>query len=127
MDPVRVQLPNAAWHCTTCFSTVAELVQKIDSFSHQEFNKPEFKDANAIVDRVRNGKDVFDREYPYERLEQQQLDAPEYLLQHRRKFAYLVDRDPPNANFWDYRPTGDGNTYDKTATDESTPAMHFGW
>ena len=94
--------PNASWHCTTCFQTVAELITKIDYFSHQEFNEPRFKDPDDVVRRVRNGIDVFERETKYDKVPQDQLDVPSYLRQHPERFSYLLDRDPPNANFRDY-------------------------
>lgn len=94
--------PNASWHCTTCFQTVAELITKIEYFSHQEFNEPQFKDPDDIVRRVRNGTDVFERGTKYDKIPQDQLDVPEYLKQHPERFSYLVDRDPPNGNFRDY-------------------------
>jgi len=94
--------PNASWHCTTCFQTVAELITKIEYFSHQEYNEPQFKDPDEIVRRVRNGIDVFERGTKYDKLSQDQLDVPQYLKQHPERFSYLLDRDPPNANFRDY-------------------------
>lgn len=51
-------LRDSAWHCSYCFPTVAEIVKKITSFSHTEFDKPEFKDPVKIVERVRNGRDM---------------------------------------------------------------------
>lgn len=93
---------NASWHCTTCFQTVAELITKIEYFSHQEWNDEQFKDPDDIVRRVRNGTDVFERGTPYVKIPQDQLDVPAYLKQHPERFSYLLDRDPPNANFRDY-------------------------
>ena len=79
-----------------------EFVHKIESFSHQEFNKPEYKDPKAVIRRVQNGTDPFDRGFPYEKIPQDKMDAPEYLLNNPDRFPYLLDRDAPNANFRDY-------------------------
>lgn len=49
---------HGAWHCSYCFSTMEETVGKVNSFSHQELNKPEFKDPKKILQRVRFGKDL---------------------------------------------------------------------
>ncbi|KAK5072648.1 hypothetical protein LTR64_004877 [Lithohypha guttulata] len=119
MDGVAYQFGNASWHCTNCFSTVADFVTKIKSFSHTDYNKPEFADPDEIVRRVRNGLDVFDRDYPYQRVESKQMDAPRYVIENRRKFGYLVDRDPPNANLYDYSATDDQDGYDKSEVDDS--------
>ncbi|CAI4212599.1 unnamed protein product [Parascedosporium putredinis] len=77
---------RGAWHCSYCFSTMEETVGKVKSFSHQEFNKPEFKDPAKILQRVRFGTDFFDRKtsvYDYVRNNQDRplnanyLDIPE--------------------------------------------------
>jgi len=34
---------------------------KLENFSHQEFNKVEFTDEKLIEYRIKNGKDLFDR------------------------------------------------------------------
>jgi beta-1,4-mannosyl-glycoprotein beta-1,4-N-acetylglucosaminyltransferase len=95
---------NAGWHCSYCFSTVAEMATKINSFSHAELNKDEFKDPDKIVGRVRLGKDMFDREEEhFDRIEDNP-DVPKFLVENSRQFSYLLNRDPPNANFKDYVP-----------------------
>lgn len=96
-------LYNAGWHCSYCFPTVAELVTKIKSFSHSELDREEFTDEAKIVERVRAGADMFDRpEEQFDRVEQN-LDIPRFLLDHPEKYAYMLDRDPANANFRDYK------------------------
>lgn len=52
---------NAAWHCSSCFSTIREMRRKMESFSHTNLNKGEFRMAGRIVDRVGRGKDLWDR------------------------------------------------------------------
>ena len=97
-------LYNAGWHCSYCFSTVEELVNKINSFSHKEYNRDEYKDRDNIVKRVRKGMDMFDR--PNEQLDrvEDNPDVPQFLLKNQKQYAYMLDRDPPNANFKDYTP-----------------------
>jgi beta-1,4-mannosyl-glycoprotein beta-1,4-N-acetylglucosaminyltransferase len=94
---------NAGWHCSSCFSTVAEMATKIESFSHTEYNQPEFREPREIVSRVRNGVDLFDRGGEiYERTVV--MDVPKYLEENREKFAFMLDRDPEDGNFRDYTP-----------------------
>lgn len=94
---------NASWHCSSCFSTVGEVVRKIKSFSHTEYDKPEFCEPREIVRRVRNGLDLFDRESEkYEKMAV--TDVPSYLRKNEARFSFLLDRDPENANFVDYTP-----------------------
>ncbi|RAK81617.1 glycosyl transferase family 17 protein [Aspergillus fijiensis CBS 313.89] len=101
-NPTGLDLGNASWHCSSCFSRVAELVQKIRGFSHTEYNRPEFVEPREIVRRVRHGLDLFDREgQEYEKVAHV-TDVPEYLKRNARRFAFLLDRDPQDANFEDY-------------------------
>jgi beta-1,4-mannosyl-glycoprotein beta-1,4-N-acetylglucosaminyltransferase len=102
----KANLWNAAWHCSSCFATVEEMVTKITSFSHVGWNQPQFRNAAEIVQRVRNGLDLFDRKGEnYDRVESND-DIPEYIKMHEDEFSYMLDRDPPNANFRDYTPEG---------------------
>lgn len=99
-------LENSSWHCSSCFSTVAEMQNKIGSFSHTEYDQPDFREPSQIVRRVRNGLDLFDRESEkYEKVDMGR-NLPKYLLANRDQFSYMLNRDPLNANFRDYhRPT----------------------
>ena len=95
-------LYHAGWHCSYCFSTVEEMVVKIKSFSHQELDRDEFKDKEQILNRVRNGTDLFGRDdVRFDRVEDNP-DVPEFILNQKDRYNYLIDRDPPNANFRDY-------------------------
>ncbi|KAL2123193.1 hypothetical protein VTJ04DRAFT_3648 [Mycothermus thermophilus] len=97
-------LRNASWHCSSCFATIRELVNKMGSFSHVGLNKERFRDPEHIVDRVRNGKDLWDRKGEfYDRIENNE-DVPEFLKHNRDRFGYMLDRDGPGAGFLDYQP-----------------------
>lgn len=92
---------NAAWHCSSCFSHISTLLHKLASFSHREYNKQEFREKAAIIYKVRNGLDLFDRWFQnYDRVEGN-LDVPMYVMKNVTRFGYLLDRDPINANFED--------------------------
>jgi beta-1,4-mannosyl-glycoprotein beta-1,4-N-acetylglucosaminyltransferase len=98
----RADLWNASWHCSSCFATIEQMVNKLSSFSHTELNLPEFRVPARIVRIVRNGLDLCDREDElYDRVESNS-DIPEYIRAHKEKFSYMIDRDPANANFQDY-------------------------
>lgn len=95
---------NAAWHCSSCFATIAEMLDKMKSFSHTNLNAERFRDRERIVQRIREGKDLWDRWFQwYKRVEGNQ-DLPVYLKQEAGKgrFGYMVDRDGKGAGFTDY-------------------------
>lgn len=101
MGEVDGEVFNAGWHCSSCLASLDDMVNKVTSFSHQEFNTPEFTNSLKILQRVRDGLDPYNRtEKIYDRIDNNP-DVPHYLLKHRDQFAYLLDRDPPNANFKD--------------------------
>ena len=98
------QILHAGWHCSSCLSSFKEMAKKIDSFSHNELNKPEFKNPKEVLRRVREGRDPYDRPKKiYDRIDNNR-DVPQYLVENPKDFAYLLDRDPPSANFKDYDP-----------------------
>ena len=80
------QIYNAGWHCSYCFSTVEEMVTKIKSFSHKELDREEFTNRDKIVQRVRAGEDMFDRqEEHFDRVEDNP-DVPAFLVRNRKTF-----------------------------------------
>jgi len=51
---------HGGWHLSY-FMSAEQIANKIRSFSHQEYNTPDFTDPKAISDRIRDYKDLFDR------------------------------------------------------------------
>ena len=99
----QMELYNAAWHCSSCMQTMQHMVNKIESFSHKGYNQPYFLDPQRLLQKVRKGEDLFERDTEvFDRLDDN-MDVPKYLLQegNSQKFAYMLDRDPPDANFQD--------------------------
>lgn len=97
----KANLWNAGWHCSTCFETVDQVLTKMDSFSHTSLNGEQFRDRKRIVDKIRQGLDLWDREGEiYDRVEENE-DIPGFLKTDRERFNYLLDRDGPNAGFKD--------------------------
>lgn len=106
----KADLWNSSWHCSTCFSSIEETTTKLASFSHTTLNQEAFRQPGWVVNRVRNGLDLFNRETEfYDKIKGKNWDVPQFLLHYmdstsdgdRRRFAHLLDRDPPNANFVD--------------------------
>jgi beta-1,4-mannosyl-glycoprotein beta-1,4-N-acetylglucosaminyltransferase len=101
---------SAGWHCSYCFRTLAEIVSKVKSFSHQEMNTPDFTDPRKILERVRTGRDMFARWNMF-RIENN-VDVPETVVKERKKWKYMLDRDGENAGFedaWELIGEGDGD------------------
>lgn len=82
---------------------MAELKNKIISFSHKPFNQPYYLETERILGHVRKGEDLFEREGEvYDRVDDNS-DVPMFLREeeNRQRFAYMLDRDPQNGNFQD--------------------------
>jgi len=95
-------IDNASWHCSSCFSTIEEMLVKMASFSHSEYNLDKFRQKPGIVDRMRKGLDLWDRaDQTYDRVSDN-MDVPLYVKDNAERFHYLLDRDGPSAGFEDY-------------------------
>jgi len=105
----KADLWNAAWHCSSCFATIEEMLLKMKSFSHVEYNEERFREKKRIVEYIRKGKDLWDRWGQwYDRVDKNE-DVPAYLKKEGmgERFGYMLDRDGPNAGFVDYKPDED--------------------
>lgn len=61
MDGKRqIRIPNAGYHLSYGFS-VDDIVRKIESFSHQEFNTPRYKSREHIMRSIENEEELFYR------------------------------------------------------------------
>ncbi|KAK1238962.1 hypothetical protein MKX08_006023 [Trichoderma sp. CBMAI-0020] len=93
---------NAAWHCSSCFATIEQFLNKMASFSHVWMNDEYYRDRDVIADAVREGRDVWGRKIDtFERVERN-LDVPAVLLRERSKYKYMLDRSGRSAGFTDY-------------------------
>lgn len=70
------RIPKAGWHFSFLMD-YEDIINKIESFSHTEYNLDEFKDLEKIRYRIENGIDPFDR-FP---LKWQNIDKsyPKYI------------------------------------------------
>lgn len=53
-------IPNGGWHLSY-FGGASQIKNKIQNFSHQEFNTPEYTDETKIAERIKSGTDLFGR------------------------------------------------------------------
>lgn len=79
---------NGGWHFTS-MGGVERILDKIKSFSHQEFNHTDFLDPHHVSDAINQGKALFDQS---EKLKFVALDDsyPRYLLEHPEKFSAWI-------------------------------------
>lgn len=82
-------IPNAGWHFTY-LGGAKKIIEKLESFSHTEYNLKEYKDENKIKDIIKSGKDLFGREMEFEVVDDCK-SLPKYLQQEeaQQKFKDL--------------------------------------
>ncbi|CAG7562871.1 unnamed protein product [Fusarium equiseti] len=95
-------LENAGWHCSSCFATIEQFLNKMASFSHAWMNREAFRDRDRIAHAVRQGVDLWGRKQDtFTRIENN-VDLPNCLLEEQEWFRYMLDRDDETAGFADY-------------------------
>ena len=79
---------NGGWHFCN-LKTPAELVKKISSFCHGEFNKDEFKDEKLILEKIEKLEDIFDRSIKYKKIS---IDNsfPQYLVLNEKNYLNWI-------------------------------------
>jgi beta-1,4-mannosyl-glycoprotein beta-1,4-N-acetylglucosaminyltransferase len=86
------KIADGGWHFTWMFSA-EDIVKKIESTAHQEFNQARYKDKNYILKTIRSGKDIVK---PHSRYRPQKIDTtfPLYVQKNRALFAdWIIDPD----------------------------------
>ncbi len=79
---------NGGWHFS--FLKKPEKIRtKINSYSHQEFNKEKFTDIASIESRIKNKKDLFDRNIEY-RVVKLDDSFPKYIVDNEEKYKSWI-------------------------------------
>ena len=81
-------IENGGWHFAY-LGNPANISKKIKSFSHGEFNKINFTNQENIKKKIDMGKDIFDREIIYKKV---QIDNsfPKYIIENKEKFKEWI-------------------------------------
>jgi beta-1,4-mannosyl-glycoprotein beta-1,4-N-acetylglucosaminyltransferase len=80
--------PNGGWHFSY-LGGARKIREKLDAFSHQELNKPEFTDAKHLTHAMREGSDLFGRDFAAFELVAMS-DLPAHIVKHRNRFRNLL-------------------------------------
>ncbi|KAG0041890.1 hypothetical protein BGZ83_001192 [Gryganskiella cystojenkinii] len=89
-------------HCSFCFPTLDMILNKMSSYSHQEFNTEQNRDKKMLLDRARSGVDVFARWTENMDYIENNTDVPDYIRRNPEKFHFMLKRRGlPNAGFED--------------------------
>ncbi len=77
-------IKHGGWHFTW-MAGIDKIIQKLESYAHQEYNKAEYKDPKLIKEKIAAGFEIFN---PKARCIPQKLDNsfPKYLVQNQDKY-----------------------------------------
>ena len=69
--------------------SIENISKKIKSFAHGEFNKPNLTNPETIKEKINMGKDIFDREISYKKV---QIDNsfPKYIVDNKEKLKEWI-------------------------------------
>jgi beta-1,4-mannosyl-glycoprotein beta-1,4-N-acetylglucosaminyltransferase len=81
-------IKDGGWHFTWIFS-IENIIKKIESTAHQEFNHEEHKNPERIIALIKSGHDI---NKPEARYQLQKIDSqfPDYLLLNIQNFSKFI-------------------------------------
>lgn len=85
-----VLIDEGGWHFGF-LGGVKKIIEKLEAFSHNEFNKPEFKNEEVILEAINSGKDILGRGLYCEFIP---IDSsfPEYIINNKEKYKHLIKK-----------------------------------
>ena len=68
LDKINLQIIKGGWHFSF-LQTPKDIIKKIQSYSHGEFNQLEFTNEKKIEEKIIMGKDIFNRNFNLQKIE----------------------------------------------------------
>lgn len=81
-------LRDAGWHFSY-FMEISDIQRKVQSFSHQEFNKDQWTNTNHIKECIAQGKDIFERGGSEQLVHDENISFPDLFSSYRGEIDYL--------------------------------------
>ena len=88
IDKPKTQIIKGGWHFSFLQSP-KDILKKVKSFSHGEFNTDEIADEKNIKFRISNNEDIFDRGIRLKKIEINS-DYPEYIVNNINKLSEWI-------------------------------------
>ena len=77
-------IKNGGWHFSFLYD-VDGIIKKISSFQHTEFDKEEFKNKEQIELKIKEGKDIFNRNFNFKKINLDE-NFPDFIVQNKNKY-----------------------------------------
>ena len=81
-------IKNGGWHFTYLMSP-KHISNKIKNSAHSEFNNKQFNNINNIKNKIKNLKDLFNRNYLFKKVNVDN-SYPKYILANMKKFQKWI-------------------------------------
>ena len=81
-------IEDGGWHFSNIM-TPQQISEKIKSFAHSEYNKPEFKNIENIKNKIQEKKDIFNRNFEFKKLNSEK-ELPNYIFENKEKFSSFL-------------------------------------
>jgi beta-1,4-mannosyl-glycoprotein beta-1,4-N-acetylglucosaminyltransferase len=89
------RIRNGGWHFSWLM-TPEQMIEKLSSFSHTEYDTPEIKNVHGIREAIRNGRDIMGKGEHF-RLVHIDHTFPQYLQDNLNRFRdWYIDPSSPN-------------------------------
>ena len=76
---------DGGWHFSF-LKKPEDISKKIKSYAHQELNEERFTNIESIKQKIADNKDIFERNYTYEKINIENNNFPDYILKNQDKF-----------------------------------------
>ena len=83
-----LQIIKGGWHFSF-LQTPKDIIKKIQSYSHGEFNQSDFTDEKKIQEKILTGKDIFNRGFELKKISIDQK-FPEYIQRNLDKLSNWI-------------------------------------
>ena len=81
-------IKDGGWHFSFLYD-VDGIIKKISSFQHIEFDKDEYKNKETIIKKIKEGKDVFNRNFLFKKIK---IDEkfPKFIIENKEKYKNWI-------------------------------------
>ena len=87
IDKLNQQIIKGGWHFSY-LQTPSQILNKIKSFSHGEFNKENLNEEK-IEEKIHQSQDIFDRKIKLKKIDIDE-SFPDYIIKNKKKFLNWV-------------------------------------
>ncbi|KAF9131373.1 hypothetical protein BGW39_001881 [Mortierella sp. 14UC] len=82
---------DSCWHCTYCQRNVSQILHKIKSYTHQEYNTDEFRSMQWVVNGKRDGTNMIGLECQPMMDLADNHDVPAAINEDRKRYDYALN------------------------------------